>query len=170
MDGWWTGSDLPVRGKSRIRVGGSFWIASMLVLLGCGLPLEGASTRIMKVLPHRLDEAGRHSLSPSLYERDAYQAQLRKQPHRVAGMRFDVQWKVHRTEAFDLRMRIEIRGSEDPSVHTLEERVRRRPWYNRWSVMTLDQEGLRAVGEVVAWRVTLWSGPRLLAEHRSFLW
>lgn len=146
------------------------WAGSILVWILCGLTLEGASTRIMKVLPHRLDEEGRHTLSPSLYERDAYQAQLRRQPERVTGMRFDVQWKVRRTDAFDLRMRIEIRGSEDPSVHTLEERVQRRPWFNRWSSITLNPEGLRAVGDVVAWRVTLWRGSQLMAEHRSFLW
>jgi hypothetical protein len=170
MDGWWTGGDLSFRAISSSGRAGCLWVALILAWSLCGLTLEAASTRIMKVLPHRLDEEGRHTLSPSLYERDAYQAQLRKRPEQVAGMRFDVQWKVDRTEAFDLRMRIEIRGREDPSVHTLEERVRRRPWYNRWSAMTLDQEGWRAVGDVVAWRVTLWSGPRLLAEHRSFLW
>ena len=146
------------------------WSAVLLLWFLCGVAVEGSTTRIMKVLPHLLDEQGRYTLSPSLYERDAYQAQLRRQPDLVSGMRFDVQWKVRRAEAFDLRMRIEIRGSEDAAVHTLEERVQRRPWYNRWSFITLDQEGLRAVGEVVAWRVTLWSGSRLLAEHRSFLW
>jgi hypothetical protein len=167
---WWTSWAPPLRATNGSGDWAFRWAGLFLVWILCGLTLEGASTRIMKVLPHRLDEEGRHTLSPSLYERDAYQAQLRKQPERVTGMRFDVQWKVRRTDAFDLRMRIEIRGSEDPSVHTLEERVQRRPWFNRWSSITLNQEGLRAVGEVVAWRVTLWRGSQLMAEHRSFLW
>lgn len=146
------------------------WAVLLMIWLACGLGTEGATTRIMKVLPHLVDEDGRHTLSPSLYERDAYQAYLRRHPGRVSALRFDVQWKVRREEAYDLRMRIEVRGSVDPAVHTIEEQVRRRRWYNRWSSLTLDREGLRTVGEVVAWRVTLWSGSQLLAEHRSFLW
>jgi hypothetical protein len=146
------------------------WAVVGLLWLVCGMSIEAASTRIMKVLPHLLDEEGRHTLAPSLYERDAYQAELRKRPEQVSALRFDVHWKVRRAEAFDLRMRIELRGSEDPAVHTMEERVERPPWYNRWSSMTLDREAMQAVGDVVAWRVTLWSGSRLLAEHRSFLW
>jgi hypothetical protein len=146
------------------------WVGLLWMGLLSGLGMEAATTQIQKVLPHLLDEEGRHTLSPSLYERDAYQAYLRRHPEKVGAVRFDVQWKVRRAEAYDLRMRIEVRGSVDPAVHTLEERVRRRPWYNRWSSITLEGEGLRAVGEVVAWRVTLWSGTRLLAEHRSFLW
>src|SRR5437899_2397501 len=33
-----------------------------------------ATGRIIKVLPHLLDLQGHHALSPSLYDRDAYQA------------------------------------------------------------------------------------------------
>ena len=33
-----------------------------------------AASKISKVLPHLLDKQGRHTLSPSLLERDAYQA------------------------------------------------------------------------------------------------
>ena len=46
------------------------------------------------MLPHYLDKEGRHTLSPSLYERDAYQAILRQNPEKRGGMRFDVQWKA----------------------------------------------------------------------------
>jgi hypothetical protein len=136
----------------------------------CGVGVEAGTTRITKVLPHLLDEKGRHTLSPSLYERDAYQAFLRKNPGQVSALRFDVRWKVRRGEAVDLRLRVEVRGSKEPSVYTIEEGVERRPWYDRWSSVTLDGETLGEVGEVVAWRVTLWSGTRLLAEERSFLW
>ena len=35
-------------------------------------------------------------MSPSLYERDAYQARLRAHPEHRYGMRFDVQWRADR--------------------------------------------------------------------------
>ena len=41
---------------------------------------SGGSGRILKVLPHLLDGKGHHTLSPSLLERDAYQAELRLHP------------------------------------------------------------------------------------------
>ena len=51
-----------------------------------------AASRISKVLPHLLDKQGLHTLSPSLLERDAYQAQLRSNPDQCSGIRFDVKW------------------------------------------------------------------------------
>src|SRR5258705_13546151 len=66
-------------------------------LLGCWLTLawqaSAATGRIIKVLPHFLDLKGRHSLSPSLYDRDAYQARLRDHREERSGMRFDIEWK-----------------------------------------------------------------------------
>ena len=51
------------------------WFAAVLT--------AGASTgRVFKVLPHFLDTNGVHTLSPSLYERDAYQAHLRQHPEK----------------------------------------------------------------------------------------
>ena len=49
---------------------------------------EAASAKIIKVLPHLLDRDGRHTLSPSLYERDAYQAILRAHPIQRSALRF----------------------------------------------------------------------------------
>ena len=56
--------------------------------------VSAADGKVIKVLPHLLDQAGRHSLSPSLFERDAYQAELRKHPEKVSGLRYDVRWRI----------------------------------------------------------------------------
>ena len=53
---------------------------------------SAATGKVIKVLPQFLDLKGRHSLSPSLYDRDAYQAQLRDTKTNISGMRFAVQW------------------------------------------------------------------------------
>jgi len=147
------------------------WLLAMLGLgLGAGVGVEAASAKISKVLPHLVDREGRHALSPSLYERDAYQAHLRERPEEVGGMRFDVHWKVSRDLAEGLRLRIELRGTGQPEVITLERPVERRPWYDRWSRVLLNEETFGRLGRLIAWRVSLWRGPEMIAEQRSFLW
>ena len=66
-------------------------VISALLTLPFAAVADGA--RVVKVLPHFLDLQGRHTLSPSLFERDAYQALLRKNPGQRSAVRFDVQCK-----------------------------------------------------------------------------
>ncbi len=47
------------------------------LLLATAWSATAAPAKVIKVLPHFLDQKGRHALSPSLYDRDAYQAHLR---------------------------------------------------------------------------------------------
>src|SRR5215469_3847216 len=71
---------------------------------------SAATGRVIKVLPQFLDLQGRRSLSPSLYDRDAYQAQLRKHPEQRSAICFSVQWKAHGAEYVPLKLRVELRG------------------------------------------------------------
>ncbi len=132
--------------------------------------MEASSAKITKVLPHLLDREGRHTLSPSLYERDAYQAHLRTHPEEVGGMRFHVRWSVSHDLAAGLRLRIELRCTGQPGIVTLEQTVQRRPWYDRWSSVRLDDETFARLGHLIAWRVSLWRGPQRIADQQSFLW
>ncbi|MFM1942429.1 MAG: hypothetical protein RI897_1411 [Verrucomicrobiota bacterium] len=144
-------------------------LCSLLLLPSlCGCRTQSA--RISKVLPHYLDQQGRHTVNPSLFERDAYQAYLRAHPEEVGGVRFDVQWSstVYYTEA--LLLRLELRGSRTPEELVIERGIERRPWYQRWTGIELDEESFAKLGEIVAWRATLWDGEEMLAEQRSFLW
>jgi len=148
------------------------WALLGLALVAVGLDAQAASpkAKVMKVLPHLLDEQGRHMLSPSLYERDAYQAYLRQHPEKCSGLRFDVHWKASGTGTAALRLFVEIRGSKEPKPVVLVQGVERRRWYQRWTPLTLDGDSYRKLGEVVAWRASLWDGETLLAEQKSFLW
>ena len=139
-------------------------------VLVAALTLEAQAARIIKVLPHLLDREGRHSRSPGLYERDAYQAFLRQHPEECSALRFDVQWKAKGSEQAQLKLRIEIRGSREARPLVLERPVRRNHWYHRWSSLTLEGESYRNAGDVLAWRATLWEGDKLIAEQKSFLW
>src|ERR1700742_4190843 len=97
-----------------------------LCLMVCGTA-SAATGRVIKVLPQLLDLKGRHAVSPSLYDRDAYQAYLRLHTNDISGMRFAVQWKASGTSAGPLKLRVEIRGithGELPPVAVLEKEVK----------------------------------------------
>ena len=137
-------------------------------------PIEG---RVLKVLPQLFDKEGRNSKTPSLYDRDAYQAFLRLHPAEISALRFAVQWKAKAPESEPLRLRVEIRGmaqglaqGELPKETTLEQPVRQHHRFSHWASVKLGAELYKKFGEVTAWRVTLWDGDRLLSEQKSFLW
>ena len=148
-------------------------IVLTLLLLGSVSPGFGASVapaKILKVLPHYLDPQGRHTLSPSLYDRDAYQAKLRKTPAARTALRFDVQWKARGTAP--LKLRVELRGAAGkvPTTAVLEEPAKFSRWFSQWSAVTLKGDDYKKFGELTGWRATLWRDGELLAEQKSFLW
>ena len=146
-----------------------------ILLLGLILGLaasssQAASARLIKVLHHFMDRQGRIALNPSLYERDAYQVQLRTHPAERSGLRFDVQWKSR--DADRLTLKIELRGNRGKIATTkmLEQPVRFRGLFSTWSRITLTGEEYEKFGELSAWRATLWDGDKQIAEQASFLW
>ena len=148
----------------------SFVWLSLVCWFAAVLAADASTGKVLKVLPHLLDRDGRQSLSPSLYERDAYQAFLRKNPEKCSGLRFDIQWKVKSVAGAQMKLRVEVRGSKEAKPLVLEQPAERNHWYNRWSSLRLDGESYQKVGEVIAWRATLWKGERLIAVQKSFLW
>lgn len=145
----------------------------VLCSLTAASPILAATGRVMKVLPHFLDLQGRAALSPSLYDRDAYQAVLREHPEKRSGLRFDMQWKTKGAVWSDLKLRVELRGvaqGDAARQMILEHDLHATGWFSRWTSMTLAGEEYKTLGEVTAWRVTLWEGDHQLAEQKSFLW
>lgn len=148
-------------------------VFAILTFMAFSLHANAATGRIFKVLPHLLDAQGRHALSPSLYERDAYQARLQQHRNLVSGVRFDVQWKTKGEPAGPLSVIVEMRGvveGVEPRQYVIEEKVEGGGWFNHWTKVTLTGEEYKNFGEVTAWRVTLWEGEKLLGEQKSFLW
>jgi len=142
------------------------------LLLAAPRDASAATGKVVKVLPHFLDLKGRHSLSPSLYDRDAYQAQLRGNPEQRSGLRFDVQWKAQDVRD-KLKLKVELRGTakgDFPGSTTLESEIPPGRKTSRWTALTLAGEDYKKFGEVTAWRVTLWDGEQLVGEQKSFLW
>ncbi len=149
--------------------------AASLALLGFLLStaaVQGGEGKVCKVLPQFLDKKGRQSLSPSLYERDAYQAYLRKHPHLRASLRLAVLWKAKDVDWEKTKLRAELRGLLTNSLETvtLEEPVKKSGFFGNWAYFSVTGDEFKKFGELVAWRVTLWEGDRQLSEQESFLW
>jgi len=150
----------------------------VLIFFGCllvaALPVAGADGKVIKVLPFFLDLQNRHTIYPSLYERDAYQNFLRQNPQMRSGMMFQVQWKVYGTPRAPLRLRLELRGTAEgnlPREMLIEKAVWYRGVFSRTSNLLLSGEEYAELREVTAWRVTLWEGDDLLiGQQQSFLW
>lgn len=132
-----------------------------------------ASARILKVLPHFLDKQGRHTVNPSLFDRDAYQFDLRHSPELRSGMRIDVLWKGLRgTPSAVLNLKVEMRGSKAPAQApiVLQQRVFASSDFSQWTRIPVVGEQYEGLGELVSWRVSLWRDDELVAEQTSFLW
>jgi hypothetical protein len=150
----------------------AFQFILTFLLLAAAFSASAANGKVVKVLPHFLDLKGRHSLSPSLYDRDAYQAKLRQNPALCSGMRFDVLWRGRSATNEMATLRVELRGTAKgdlPSKTSLETQVRI-TGTGHWARLQLVGDEFKKFGEVTAWRATLWSGDQLLSEQKSFLW
>lgn len=135
-----------------------------LTWLGCGTFSRGPG--LIKVLPHYLDEHGRHTEGVTLLERDVYQLKLRQDPAAVRGVRYNVNWRGN-TET---TVRLELRSTKaGVDVLTLEETVTPTRGSN-WTSIHIDTETYKQFGQPESWRVTLWQGGEQVAEQASFLW
>jgi hypothetical protein len=151
----------------------SFVIALAVCSLAIAVTADAATGKVIKVLPEFLDLKGRNSLTPSLYERDAYQAQLRQHPELRSGLRFYIQWKIKGQPFEELKLRLEMRGVAQgnlPKQLTMETPIKPGGWFGHWSELTIQEKTYKNLGEVTAWRVTLWDGAEMLDEQKSFLW
>ena len=141
--------------------------------LAAAVSAQAATGRVIKVLPQFLDLKGQNSRSPSLYERDAYQAYLRQHTNQISGLVINVQWKTKGKPDGPVKLRVEMHGvvrSGSPAELVLEKPVEPGRWFSRWTGILVNREEFRKLGELTAWRVTLWDNDQLLGEQRSFLW
>lgn len=148
----------------------------MILLLFSSLSAAFAADTItgsvVKVLPLFLDLKGHDAVSPSLFDRDAYQFYLRQHTNEISAVRFDVLWKASNAKDSKLKLRAELRGVGAgglPKQTVLETEVTPK-FFRSWTSLTLGGDDYKNFGEVVAWRVTLWNGDDLLGEQKSFLW
>jgi len=128
--------------------------------------------RVLKVLPLFLDLKGHDAVSPSLFDRDAYQAHLRQHTNEVSAIRFDVLWNTSNLKGAKLKLRAEMRGVGERGLprQTVLEKDVTPAFFRSWTSLKLEGDELKNLGSLIAWRVTLWNGDELLGEQKSFLW
>jgi hypothetical protein len=151
----------------------AFWI--LLLSLGVfvtALAADAVTGHVLKVLPFLLDEQGQIAKSPSLFDRDAYQAYLHQHTNLVSGIRYDVLWSAKNAGSAAMKIRVELRGLDTaglPKFKTLETEVKP-GFFRQWTELPLTGEEFKQFGSITAWRATLLDGDRLVAEQKSFLW
>jgi hypothetical protein len=148
------------------------WLLALIIAVVPAVVAAEVTGKVAKVLPHLLDAQGRHTVSPSLFDRDAYQFHLRSHRDLVSGARFDIQWKARRARGAALTMRLELLTTTSTKDRPLvfEQAVAARTGTARWVKIPVVGQEFEKAGELIAWRVTLWNGNSLLAEQKSFLW
>jgi hypothetical protein len=151
------------------------WLLMTLLLFSSLLATNASDAmagQIVKVLPLFLNLKGQDAISPSLYDRDAYQVYLRVHTNEISAVRFDVLWSTSNVDNTNLALRMELRGIGQNGIprETALEQTLTPHYFRHWTSLPLAGNDYKSFGDVVAWRATLWSGPQLLSEQKSFLW
>lgn len=150
------------------------WFFILLAaLLWLAPDMEAGEGKVVKVLSQLLDKQGHFALSPSLYERDAYQFRLRKSLALRGGARLVVQWKAKKADWSRLTLRAEIRSLLGDSLHTVtleQAAVKNGGLLGNWSEFRIEGADYKNFGDIVAWRVTLLEAGQPLGQLESFLW
>jgi len=147
-------------------------LLTVLALFASFASFAAATGEVVKVLPFLLDTHGQIAKSPSLFDRDAYQAYLREHTNEVSGIRYDVLWKAGKSAGEKLKLRVELRGVGEagtPKSKVLEAEVAPGT-FSSWTEIKFAGDDYKNFGAIVAWRATLWSGADQLSEQKSFLW
>lgn len=143
------------------------------VCFGLGSAAESSRVKAIKVFQFLVDAEGRHALSPSLLDRDAYQAHLRKHPAKVSGLRFVIQWKRQSGAVTRPSIRLEVRHGNGNTIGELSKTALlkvRKARRSQWHRITISGEEYARLGKVIAWRVSFWDEETMLAQEESFLW
>lgn len=141
------------------------------VLLLSALSALAGEARIIKVLPQLVDKRGRNALTPSLFDRDAYQLHLRQNPSEISALRFEIQYKAKGIEG-PVLLRLEVRGSKNTvgTRYVFETEVPTGGYFAKWGQVPIDRETSDKIGSVVAWRASLVKDGTVLGYQESLLW
>lgn len=132
---------------------------------------SAAEQRVIKVLPHLMDQDGKHARSPSLFERDAYQAYLRQNPEEQSGIRYDIQWQSYISGEYTMKLELLGRVSEGKAnTKTVEVKLDVKNRRRSWDSVEFKGEEFKKFGQIVAWRVSIWQNGEMLTRKQSFLW
>ena len=159
-----------------MRVLPKFFLLGLVALAtSCRTPnsVESPGCAILKVNRVLLDEKGYETdVVGNLKEEADYQFLLRHEPTKQQGVRFHIKWKAPR-HARSLRLQVEIRGlnaqnqtTSDVESLSLEENE---GWAG-WSTLEVTEKKFKKLGQITAWKITLFSGGQAKAVLPSANW
>ena len=140
-----------------------------LIVFAFAVCANAESAKVIKVLPQFLDLKGRTSVSPSLFDRDAYQEEMRAGKTNRSALRFNVQWKARGYDALTLRIESKSMKGKEPTNRTDELPIKP-GLFGQWTALTIAGDDYKNFGELISWRATLLNGTNVVAEQKSFLW
>ncbi len=148
------------------------------ILLAFALPAfaegENNGYAVMKVNHEFLNDAGEtHSEIGDLTAKARYQQTLEKSG-KYTGIRFIVHWKAPSSGIANFVVKIEARGldagSQKENIQTLLKTYPRSESSSGWEFMDITDDTLKRFGKLMAWKVTLLSDGKPMAERHSFMW
>lgn len=144
---------------------------ALLLMILTSYVASAAEQRIIKVLPHFMDKQGRHAQSPSLFERDAYQKWLRENPNEQSGIRYDIQWQSYISGEYTLKLELLGRVEKGRAqTKTVDIALNVKNSRRHWDSIKFVGADYKKFGQIVAWRVSIWQGGKMLGKQQSFLW
>ena len=154
------------------RVGSGVRRVFIVVFLMVAPVVRAGEGAVLKVLPQFLDKKGEHALSPSLYERDAYQHYLLVHPAQRAALRLAVEWKARNVDWSQVKLRAEMRGLTNNVTRTItiDKPLQKHGRFASWTEVRLEGDDFWNFGQLIAWRVSIWEGEHQLGQLQSFLW
>ena len=152
-------------------------LLGITVLLATGCTTENPVSRggfaVLKVNRTLLDPLGHETdVVGNLKGEAVYQYALRHDPNRQTGARFHIKWKSPK-RAERIRLVLELQGLSTTNESTRATLTANQPdmdGWAEWTTVDITGEQFKKLGEIMAWRVTLYSGDRVMAEQPSANW
>ena len=146
-----------------------------LIFAGCATenPVQKPGYAVIKVNRTLLDQFEYETdVVGDLKGEAVYQYDLRHNAQRQFGARFHIKWKAPRG-APSIRLVLDVRGLNTRNETTLDkfiENYTRMEDWAEWTTISITGDRFKHLGTIMAWRVSIYSGDRVMAELPSADW
>ena len=136
-------------------------------------PVSRGGYAVLKVNRNLLDNLGYETFAVGDLKKEAdYQYMLRHSPLKQKGVRFHIKWKAPRRSGA-IRLVLDVQGLNAANLTTRDTVTQNYPdmdGWAEWSTIDITGKQFKQIGEIMAWRVTICSGDRVMAELPSANW
>ncbi len=150
-------------------------LIAIFLLAGCATQntVSRGGFAVLKVNRTLLDNYGYETdVVGNLKGEASYQYSLRHEPNRQSGGRFHIKWRAPKGST-QVRLVLDVRGltpANETVRDTLSESFADMDGWAEWTTLDIKERQFKRLGEIMAWRVTIYSGDRVMAELPSGNW